>query len=205
MPQCINLQEKKKKNSKLWDKRWPVKLINNKLSKRHHKPFNKTLTLSNWNVKKSKNLKIQSTWAWCNSKPKSMTKRKTLPRTKASSKNSKETEICTKRSSKDRKPTTKKFTKKLLTRKRYSRKKKTNCSDRKSKFKNSTSKSQTWKRKGTLILSKPHLLKLSTFMLEIKWSWETTLSPSSKNKTWKPSPNLKNNNLCMKQSGLTEI
>lgn len=143
MHQCMSLPEKKKRNLRLWDKKWPVKLTNNKTSKRPLKPSSKTSPLSNLNAKKSKNSKSQSIWVSCNYKQKLMRKRKTLPKTRASLKSWKETEICTKRNSKGHKPTTRKSTKKSLTRKKFSRRRKMNCLDKKNKSKNWTNKSQT--------------------------------------------------------------
>ena len=142
-PQCTSSREKKKNSSRLWDKKWPVKLTNNKPSKKPQKPSSKTSPLSSSNAKKSKNSKSQSTWVWCSSKPKLTKKRKTPPKTKASSKSSKEIETCTKRNFKDHKPITKKSTKKSSTKRKYSKKRRINCLGRKSKSKNWTNKSPT--------------------------------------------------------------
>lgn len=188
-----------------WENKWHVKTTNNKASKKPHKPFNKKSPPSNSSAKKSKNSSNPSTWAWCNSKPKSTTKKRTPPKIRASSKNSSETETCTRKSSSDHKRTTRKFMRRLSTRKKCWKRSKINFLDRRKKSKNLTSKSQLWKRKEIPIRSRQHQPKPSTFMLEIKLSWEITSLQNSRNKTWKLNPNSKSNNLCMRQSGLTEI
>jgi hypothetical protein len=104
----------------------------------------------------------------------------------------------------DQRPITKRFTKRLSTRRKFWKKRKINCLDKKNKSKSSTNKSRPLKRKEIPILSKPPQQRPSTFMPEIKSSWETTLLLSSKNKTWKLSPNSKSNSLCMRLSGLIE-
>lgn len=97
-----------------------------------------------------------------------MNKKRAPQKTKVSYKNSKEIGICTKSNFKDQKQTTKKFTKKLLIKKKHSNKKKINSSDRKSKSKNLTNKLLLLKKKETPILFRQLLLKRNTFMPEIK-------------------------------------
>ena len=132
-----------------------------------------------------------------------MNKKRTLQRIKVSYKNLKEIEICTKNNFKDLKLTIKKFTKKLLTKKKHWNKKKINFLGKKSKSKNLTNKLLPLKKKEMPILFKQPPPKLSIFMPEIKSNSEIILLHNFKSKTSKQNQNLRNNNLCTKLSEQT--
>ena len=97
-----------------------------------------------------------------------MKKKRVLRKIKVSQKNLKEIEICTKNNFKDLKPTIKKFTKKLLIKKKHSKRKKINFLGKKNKSKNLTNKLLPLKKKEMPTLFKQLPPKLNIFMPEIK-------------------------------------